>query len=405
MVTHFSDTGWTEPVRASFSADYQEFEGFVTRDGSRLYYITTRPLAGEGEAEAYQIWFVDRDSVGWGQPQRFNEEGDFYPTITDDGIMYFTGADNNLYFSRLVDGRMTGRQRMSDSINTASAEYYSFVAPDGSYIIFSSFGWGDGFGGGDLFISYRTKDGMWTRAKNMGGGINTNGHDYCPSVSRDGRWLFFTSNIAGSEDIYWVDAGIIEYLKPHDLNTADMLYNIIAQKGIDEGLRQYAIMKDNFSDYCVFDGRHLAGVADRLTVAGKVAEGVALMRQCFSLCPETRNITQRLKLAALAGEQDSLAAIADELKSTEGALTRALENRINRLGYRLLGWRRIAEAQKILLLNTELFPTSANVFDSYGEALMLGGDTASAIANYEKSLELNPDNNNATEQLRLLRGE
>ncbi len=93
------------------------------------------------------------------------------------------------------------------------------------------------------------------------------------------------------------------------------------------------------------------------------------------------------------------------MKSTEGALNRALENRINRLGYRLLGWNRIDEAKKIMLLNTELFPASANAFDSYGEALMLSGDTASAIINYEKSLELNPENNNATEQLRLLRGE
>ncbi len=310
MVTRSSDTGWTVPERASFSADYQEFEAFITRDGNRLYYITTRPLSGEGKAEAYQIWFIDKDSVGWGLPQRFNEEGDFYPTITNDGIMYFTGADNNLYFSRLVEGRMAGRQKMSDSINTASAEYNSFVAPDGSYIIFTSFGWGDGFGGGDLFISYRAKDGTWTKAKNMGGGINTNGHDYCPSLSRDGRWFFYTSNIAGSEDIYWVDAGIIEYLKTHDLNTADMLYSAVARKGLEEGLTEFANLKQRFADYCVFDGRHLAGVADRLTVAGKVDEAVALMRQCFSLCPDTRTVTQRLKLAALAGEQDSLMAIA-----------------------------------------------------------------------------------------------
>ncbi|MEW6411317.1 MAG: hypothetical protein AB1483_02460 [Candidatus Zixiibacteriota bacterium] len=405
MVTHLTDTGWSEPVRASFSADYPEFEAFVNRDGGRLYYITSRPLSGEGEPEDYQIWFVDKDTTGWGTPQRFNEEGDFYPTITDNDIMYFTGADNNLYFSRLIDGRMAGRQRMSDSINTASAEYNAFVPPDGSYIIFTSFGWGDGFGGGDLFISFKTKDGAWTPAKNMGGGINTNGHDYCPSLSRDGRWFFYTSNIGGSEDIYWVDAGLIDYLKTHDLNTADMLYSTITEKGLEQGLVQYEAFKLRFADYCVFDGRLLAGVADRLIIAEKIEEGVSLMRESFAMYPESRSIIQRLKLAALANQQDTLSAIAEELRSTESVLNRGLENRINRLGYRLLGWNRIDAARRIMLLNTELFPESFNVFDSYAEALMFSGDTASAIINYEKSLELNPDNNNAVEQLRLLNGE
>jgi len=53
-------------------------------------------------------------------------------------------------------------------------------------------------------------------------------------------------------------------------------------------------------------------------------------------------------------------------------------------------------------LNIEAYPQSANVYDSYGEALLAKGDTASAISNYKKSLELNPDNANAVQILKRL---
>lgn len=55
-------------------------------------------------------------------------------------------------------------------------------------------------------------------------------------------------------------------------------------------------------------------------------------------------------------------------------------------------------------LNVEAYPSSANVYDSLGEAYMLNGDQALAIKNYEKSLELDPANGNAVEMLKKLRG-
>jgi tetratricopeptide (TPR) repeat protein len=66
--------------------------------------------------------------------------------------------------------------------------------------------------------------------------------------------------------------------------------------------------------------------------------------------------------------------------------------------------KRIDEAVKILELNVETYPTSANVYDSLGEAYMAQGNREKAIANYRKSLELNPGNLNAAEQLKKLGG-
>ena len=71
------------------------------------------------------------------------------------------------------------------------------------------------------------------------------------------------------------------------------------------------------------------------------------------------------------------------------------ENQFNRLGYRLMGQGKIKEAIEILKLNVQAFPQSWNVYDSLGEAYMNDGRTNLAVEYYEKSLELNPNNENA----------
>lgn len=78
------------------------------------------------------------------------------------------------------------------------------------------------------------------------------------------------------------------------------------------------------------------------------------------------------------------------------------EAELNNLGYRLLSQGRIDEAIAIFQQNVQAFPESSNVYDSLGEAFMEKGNRKAAIRNYEKSLELDPDNTNAVEMLKKL---
>ncbi len=78
------------------------------------------------------------------------------------------------------------------------------------------------------------------------------------------------------------------------------------------------------------------------------------------------------------------------------------EDEINRLGYQLLRAEKVNEAIEIFKLNVEAFPQAANTYDSLGEAYMLSGKSDLAIQNYKKSLELNPQNNNAVAMLKRL---
>ncbi|MFI5218558.1 MAG: serine hydrolase [Bacteroidia bacterium] len=80
-----------------------------------------------------------------------------------------------------------------------------------------------------------------------------------------------------------------------------------------------------------------------------------------------------------------------------------LEYIINEKGYDILSQKDYGKAIDLFTMNTIAFPKSSNAFDSLGEAYMMKGDKALAIKNYEKSLELNPENGNAKDMLEELR--
>ena len=79
-----------------------------------------------------------------------------------------------------------------------------------------------------------------------------------------------------------------------------------------------------------------------------------------------------------------------------------METHFNTLGYNYLGEKNYAYAIKIFKFNVDLYPESANAYDSYAEACMLSGNKDLAIQNYKKSLKLNPNNKNAEKMLKSL---
>ncbi|WP_394748876.1 alpha/beta hydrolase-fold protein [Spongiimicrobium salis] len=79
------------------------------------------------------------------------------------------------------------------------------------------------------------------------------------------------------------------------------------------------------------------------------------------------------------------------------------EHMINALGYRLISQKQHNKALQAFLWNTEHYPNSWNAFDSLGEMYKIMGDSQKAIKNYQASLQLNPDNKNAVQMLKVLK--
>ncbi|MDO6517801.1 tetratricopeptide repeat protein [Zobellia uliginosa] len=85
--------------------------------------------------------------------------------------------------------------------------------------------------------------------------------------------------------------------------------------------------------------------------------------------------------------------------SIETKTSNRSEQDLNALGYSFLGNEELDKALEVFKLNTILFPDSSNAYDSYGEALLKSNRKAEAIEMYEKSIELNPENENGKKML------
>jgi tetratricopeptide (TPR) repeat protein len=81
---------------------------------------------------------------------------------------------------------------------------------------------------------------------------------------------------------------------------------------------------------------------------------------------------------------------AEAEKMEEAAVAVATEAELNAHGYQLIGENRFDEAIKIMAINTQRNPESANAWDSLGEAYALKGDKANAIAHFKKALSKKP---------------
>ncbi len=196
---------WQTPEVVSFSGIFSDLEPSVSPDGEMLYFVSNRPLHEGEKTKDYDIWAVKKTGAEWGEPWNLGSsintgKNEFYPSVTKDGTIYFTaeyensiGGEDIFYSRRSANGQYEKPQNVGSQVNSNGPEYNAYVAPDESFLIFGSWGRKDGLGGGDLYISYRENSGNWTKAKNMGKKINSTALDYCPGLSPNGEYFFFTS--------------------------------------------------------------------------------------------------------------------------------------------------------------------------------------------------------------------
>lgn len=212
MVSRFSQGRWSAPQTAEFSGQYFDKEPFIAPDGKRLFFASQRPSSGSEAKKGrdFDLWHVEKIANGWSAAKHLgpvvNTPGyENYPAVTADGTLYFASVreggkgQNDLYRSRLVNGQYTQPENLVE-INTPQTDADPYVAPDGSFMIFSSDRPGS-LGEGDLYVSYN-RDGKWTEPQNLGPVINTKEFEYTPLVSPDQKTLFFSR---GWGDIYQLE--------------------------------------------------------------------------------------------------------------------------------------------------------------------------------------------------------
>ena len=212
---------WTPPRPVPFGSNQGDGEPIFSPDGRRLYFLSLRPLAPGGATDKENIWYVERTASGWSEPRpvsplvnAFNHHWLF--SVSSSGTLYFSSirdggvGGRDIYRSKFVNGSHEQPQNVGTVINTKGDEHMPYVAPDESYLIFVSTGRPPAAGRSHFFISYRDSSGSWTTPISLGEKIHTVQPALCPLVTPDRKYMFFI----GQGDIWWVDAGFIEALRP-----------------------------------------------------------------------------------------------------------------------------------------------------------------------------------------------
>lgn len=214
----FENNKWSEPILANFSGNYHDDQPFISDDGEKLFFASKRPKLKNGIQEN-DIWISDKTEHGWGEPKSINNLiGLWTPTVSRNGTIYFLEIIEGIRViccAKFKNGKYAEIEILNKNINKKGAlNWCPFIAPDESYLIFSSDRIGQ-FGSGDLYISFKNQNGEWQEAINMGSSINTNKQERFPGVSPDGKYLFFTRwySVPYYHDLYWVDAQIISELR------------------------------------------------------------------------------------------------------------------------------------------------------------------------------------------------
>lgn len=220
--SRFEDGAWTAPALLIAHAEYGYNDPFATPDGKRLFFISDRALDGKGPKKDIDIWYIERNQSAWSEPVNAGKEintskNEYYISFTKNTKMYYssngsTSAENDKNYdiktSEYRNGKFQTSVTLGSAINSEHYEADVFVSPDESYVIFCSERPG-GKGKGDLYISFKDKKGEWQPAKILDAGISTDAYEFCPFVTSDGKYFFFSRG----GDIFWMSAQVLERFK------------------------------------------------------------------------------------------------------------------------------------------------------------------------------------------------
>lgn len=232
---------WTQPEVASFCGKYNDMEPSFSSDGSKLYFVSSRPLHDTVNKD-YNIWYVVKANGAWGNPTNMGApvntaEDEYYPSVTRTGNIYFTraiqGREEDIVMCKLQKDKYDTAVSLPDAVNSVGDEFNAFVDPDEKFILFTGYKRKGAYAAGNLYISNKNEKGEWMEAVDLGGVINQPGINYCPYITPDKKYFFFTSNrgsvkvpfaekqniqslhkqmyspLNGADNIYWMEAKVI----------------------------------------------------------------------------------------------------------------------------------------------------------------------------------------------------
>ena len=206
---------WSLPKIASFSdPNYNDADPFLTKNGNKIYFISKRPTHATDKKLDFNIWYADNKNGEWTKPKPLpepinsDEFDEYFFSISDKGNAFFssnrTGGKGSfdIYTTKIIgDNEFSEPKNVGTPISTEKYEFDPYISPDETFIIFSI----NEKGNSSIYYSYKNQNNNWTKPQNLGDKINITRQDFAPSLSVDGKFIFFSNN----GKLKWVSSSIL----------------------------------------------------------------------------------------------------------------------------------------------------------------------------------------------------
>ena len=207
---------WTTPKKANFTKGKKvgEMHPFVNANGTMLHFAALDEFTQPHHKETVKSWYVTREGNSWSDAKQLDSP------LNDDFVFYLNEAKNgDLYYFNVSKRRTyyapnkNGKFPEVHEVGIGGA--HAFISPTQDYIVVNARNREDDQRKSDIYVYFKEKDGTWSKAINLGKEVNSNFSETCPSITPDGKYLFFGryNEEGGESNVYWASTEIISKLK------------------------------------------------------------------------------------------------------------------------------------------------------------------------------------------------
>ncbi|MEQ9467936.1 MAG: hypothetical protein RLN88_11030 [Ekhidna sp.] len=208
---------WTPIKKANLTKGNkkEEMHPFVSPDSKRIYFT-----AFDSTFSDERIWYVNRFENGWSDAIKLNSP------VNNDKVFFANHAKNGgLYYFDLSTFKTSyAPNENGEFVEPRAVEieigHHAFISPNGDYLLVTdrSNQGGENRRDNDIYVYFKNEDETWSTPINLGATVNSTFSEKTPSISPDGKYLFFGRDERdiepGLSNIHWVSTDVIENLRP-----------------------------------------------------------------------------------------------------------------------------------------------------------------------------------------------